>query len=156
MLLMWAMAIHAHNIFTRSRAEKDEAEIAADHALVEKRLARIANPAPAASSLQSGDILQPRKSPRKPVYLKAQLRTENYTRIRCHVVDLSADGARVALDADHEVTPFVTLKFERSGVAKKARVAWRHNNELGLAFKAKNKPAESSQAEPTETGYSAE
>ncbi len=140
---MGSMAVHPLKIFSRTERQKTQAEIDEDRALVERRLEGISKSVAAVMPAATEGRIQQRRNPRKSVFLQARLITESLTRIRCQVIDLSADGARVVLDRDHDVTPFVTLRFDRSGVARKARVAWRYQNELGLAFRARKTPAES-------------
>ena len=139
---MGSMAVHPLNIFSRGERQKTQAETAEDRALVERRLESISKSIAAVMPEATDGRIKRRKSPRKSVFLQARLITESLTRIRCQVIDLCADGARVVLDRDHDVTPFVTLRFDRSGVTRKARVAWRYQNELGLAFRARKTPAE--------------
>jgi len=134
------MVVHAHKIFFRAARQKEaEQERAAERALVAERLAGIAK---SAGGPETDKPPERRKSERKSVFLQAQLITESLDCIHCNVVDLSADGARIALAGNHDVSRYVTLKYERSGITKKARVAWRHNNELGLAFRADEKTSD--------------
>ena len=53
---------------------------------------------------------------------------------RCIVRDIGVGGARVALEGAVSLPSDVTLRFDYSGVAKIARVAWQNDLEAGLAF----------------------
>lgn len=140
------MVVHAYKMFFRTaRQKKAEEALAAERALVAERLEGIAKSAAASSDADGNTLPERRDDERQSVYLQAQLITEGLNCIHCNVVDLSADGARVVLAGDDDVTRFVTLQYERSGITKKARVAWRHKNELGLAFRADEKTSEDDQ-----------
>jgi hypothetical protein len=137
------MVIQAHKFFFggAQRRKNEEAEAEQARALVGERLAGIARSAsapPAAADLEDGP--ERRDNRRKTVFMEAQIVTADLICIPCDVLDLSADGARIAFTESRDLSSFVTLQFKRSGVTKKARVAWRHKNEVGLAFRAAPKP----------------
>lgn len=55
--------------------------------------------------------------------------------LRCTIKDLSDGGARVRLTAASEVVgEEVTLIDPKDGTERRARIAWRSDTELGLAF----------------------
>ena len=86
---------------------------------------------PTASAALKG---QATRSPRKAVYRLAIVFTSRIDGVDCVVVNLSADGARISLDENIELPEVVTLRFKKSGVEKEARIAWRHNQDIGLSF----------------------
>ncbi len=114
---------------------KSEEELAAEREAVSRRLRHIVKAMPCGIAGDQ-DPKERRRSARKDVRLKGRLLTENLSQVDCEIVNLSADGARIAIAEGIEMTQFVELTFVKSGFVRKARVAWGHNNEYGLAFAA--------------------
>ena len=76
-----------------------------------------------------------REAPREKVYRFARLVLAGEAFVKCVVLDLSRGGARVQYDNFGAGLPeFVTLEFEASGIARKARVRWERDHQAGLAF----------------------
>ena len=75
-----------------------------------------------------------RKEPRDPTYRFARLTLSRQTVLRCIVRDISASGARVALDNASELPGEVILVIDQAGRRYRARVAWRSETEAGLCF----------------------
>lgn len=79
-----------------------------------------------------------RSGQRTQTFLKAQaIRPNGAPAIDCLVSDLSESGARIQ-PADGVAVSGFPDRFEllvpRSGMRRKARVAWRSSTELGLVF----------------------
>lgn len=106
---------------------KTDAETAAAREFVSKRLAAITRAKPVQKT-------QVERAPRKSVYKLAKLFTSKIDSVRCVVVNLSADGARVTMEDAYDLPEIVVLRFEQTGVKKKARIAWRQDREIGLSF----------------------
>lgn len=76
-----------------------------------------------------------RDQPREKVYRFARLVLAGEACVKCVILDLSHGGARVQFDNFGAGLPeFVTLEFEASGIARKARVRWERDHQAGLAF----------------------
>ncbi len=139
------MADLSHTGFGRARNGKQacEAEIDAERDAINRRLAAITQSrAPASTGDLPGENNTRRRSPRKNVVKLARIYLNKIDFIRCVVINLSADGARIQLEDDHDVPQFFELRFEESGIQKKAKIAWRHKNEFGLSFLRKDKKEE--------------
>jgi hypothetical protein len=52
----------------------------------------------------------------------------------CVIENLSAGGARVAIDQDVDLPAMVTLLVERQNLALEAEVIWQQGRQAGLAF----------------------
>ena len=104
---------------------------------IEARLAAIAaRPASAfIPPISHKQKSEDRSEPREKVYRFGRLRLATGAAISCVVLDLSRSGARVRFeDAAEGLPELVTLEFEASGVAKRARVAWERDKMAGLQF----------------------
>jgi|GEM_PF-1540339 len=129
--------------------QKSEADLAAEREAINHRLAGIVNAKPLPVPPEFADKTEcQRRTPRKSVFKLARIFVNKIDSVRCVVINLSADGARISIEGEFNMPPFVVLKFEESGIKKKARVAWQHNNEFGLSFLRKEKiEIEAEQAE---------
>ncbi len=134
--------------------QKSEAELAAEREAVNRRLADIVNTKPPAALSGLFDENEcRRRQPRKSVFRLARIFVNKIDSVRCVVINLSADGARVSIEGDFDMPQFVVLKFEESGIKKKARVAWQHQNEFGLSFLRKEKTEEEADQPKSEIHY---
>ena len=113
---------------------KTDEEVAAAREFVSKRLAAITSAKPVKTQVE--------RAPRKPVYKLAKLFISKIDSVRCVVVNLSADGAKVTLEGAYDLPDVVVLRFEQTGVKKKARIAWRQDRDIGLSFIKEEKPEE--------------
>ncbi len=131
---MALMADLSHTSFRRSRQDhKSEAEIAVEREAVNRRLARIINAKPVSASPEfAGE--DKRRQPRKTVFKLARIFVNKIDSIACVIINLSADGARISIENEFDMPQYVVLKFEETGIQKKARIAWQHENEFGLSF----------------------
>lgn len=122
----------AHKTFQRRSGKPiEDAGASADMEAVRRRLAALAQTKPA--SLTDG--VERRTGPeRKKVYKAAKIYLTTVDFIACTVLDLSADGARISITEEQSLPQFIELRFDDSGVQKKARIAWQHQNEFGLSF----------------------
>ncbi len=138
---MALMADLSHTTFRRSRQnKKSEAEIAVEREAVNRRLAGIINAKPVAVPPEfAGEEKNRRSQPRKTVFKLARVFVNKIDSIRCVIVNLSADGARISIEGEFDMPQYVVLMFEETGIKKKARIAWQHENEFGLSFLRKEK-----------------
>lgn len=127
----------SHNAFGRA---KGKAADDAAKAFVARRLKAITNAKPVALPPMAARSDRRKDSARQSVFRLARLFTSRFDSVRCVVVDLSADGARVAMEGAYTLPEEVTLSFDQSCVKRKARIAWRHDRELGLEFIKDEKP----------------
>ncbi len=130
------MADLSHTSFRRSRQNhKSDAELAVEREAVNRRLAGIINAKPVTTPPEfTGAQENRRRQPRKTTFKLARIFVNKIDSIRCVVINLSADGARISIEGEFDMPQFVVLKFEETGIQKKARVAWQHENEFGLSF----------------------
>jgi PilZ domain-containing protein len=133
---MALMADLSHTSFRRSRQNpKSEAEIAVEREAVNRRLAGIINAKPVATPPEFASAQENRRrQPRKTTFKLARIFVNKIDSIRCVIINLSADGARISIEGDFDMPQYVVLKFEETGIQKKARIAWQHENEFGLSF----------------------
>ena len=76
----------------------------------------------------------PERAPREPVFRPGKLYISKSDHLRCVIRNVSTSGAYVHMEGVHPLPPIVILKFDQTGVIKKARVAWQRETEVGLAF----------------------
>lgn len=128
------MVALSHDNFRRSKKRVSKAGTpASTREFVAQRLAAISATKPV---LQSDTIPhnEQRRIGRRSVYRLASVFTSKLESIRCVVIDLSADGARITMEDAYTLPEIVTLRFEQSCVRKKARIAWRQGRDAGLCF----------------------
>ncbi len=75
-----------------------------------------------------------RIDPRVPVYREGRLILTGGSQLRCVIVDLSRNGARIELDGASGLPEFVSLKVVATDEVRRARVAWTRENTAGLSF----------------------
>lgn len=71
---------------------------------------------------------------RVPVYREGRLILTGGSHLRCVIVDLSRNGARIELDSESGLPEFVSLKVVVTDEVRRARVAWTRENTAGLSF----------------------
>jgi hypothetical protein len=86
-----------------------------------------------------------RKEPREKTYRFGRVFIRKEVSYRCIVRDISPSGARIALECRIELPEIVLLRIDQSAFVRKARVAWRMEEEAGLEFLVP-KPAPAEQA----------
>ncbi len=131
------MADLSQNSFKRRDQHhgKTDAEIAEAREFVAKRLSTISNAKPVTCPTATAALREHReRTHRKTSYLLASIFTSGIDGIRCVVVNLSADGARITMEDNYELPELISLRFEQSGVERRARIAWRQDLEIGLSF----------------------
>lgn len=103
--------------------------------ILDQRLARIAAaPKPAALGI-ARRRKDARRSERQTTFKPATIAYGRDNVAHCIVNNLSADGARVAIDRGGDTFPVrVRLKLDAGAVARNADIVWRKNNEYGLSF----------------------
>ena len=128
------MVALSHDSFRRNKKRVRKAETTASaREFVAQRLAAISSSKPVVQPY-SAPHKEQRRISRRSVYRLANVLTSKLESIRCIVVDLSADGARITMEAAYPLPEIVTLRFEQSCVRRKARIAWRQGREAGLCF----------------------
>ncbi len=102
-----------------------------------ERLAAIKSAAP---TITDGRIPPPKKrgpperDKRDAVFRPGKIYLSKSDQVRCVIRNVSAGGAYVHLEGMQPLPAVVMLRFEQTGVIKKARVAWQNDIEAGLAF----------------------
>ncbi|MEZ5892149.1 MAG: hypothetical protein R3C58_03255 [Parvularculaceae bacterium] len=104
---------------------------------ISDRLAAIKKSAPTVTVAR---IPEPKKgrradrASRDPVFRPGKVYLSKTDVLRCVIRNVSDTGAYIHLEGAHTLPPVVVLRFDQTGVVKKARVAWQHDIEAGLAF----------------------
>ena len=77
-----------------------------------------------------------RNASRETAGNKAWIRFDDGFSVRaCRLVDLSATGVRIVVDAPHDVADRFSLLLSRSAVpGRRCRVKWRQGSEIGAEF----------------------
>ncbi len=128
------MVALSHNNFQRSNKRRGKAETSASaRAFVAQRLAAITAAKPALQSNTTPHSEQ-RRIGRRSTYRLASVYVSRLESIRCVVIDLSADGARITMEHAYTLPEVVTLRFDQSCVRRKARITWRQGRDAGLCF----------------------
>ncbi len=76
----------------------------------------------------------PEREKREAVFRPGKIYVSKTDQVRCVIRNVSDGGAYVHLEGMQPLPPVVILRFDQTGVTKKARVAWQHDIEAGLAF----------------------
>lgn len=131
------MVALSHDSFKRSKRGIGKAgpDLSAEQDFVAKRLAAITNAKPlACPPATTTNKARRERLTRHSVFRLARIFISKMDSIRCVVVNLSADGARITMEDAYALPDTVTLRFDQSGVRRKARVAWRQDRDIGLCF----------------------
>lgn len=102
-----------------------------------ERLAAIKSAAPTVTDAripQPKKRAPPEREKREAVFRPGKIYLSRTDQVRCVIRNVSDGGAYVHLEGMQPLPPVVMLRFEQTGVTKKARVAWQHDIEAGLAF----------------------
>jgi len=77
-----------------------------------------------------------RKTPRAAIGSKAWIRFDNGFSVRaCQLIDLSANGLRIVVDAPRDVAGCFSLLLSRDAApGRRCRVKWRNGSEIGAEF----------------------
>jgi PilZ domain-containing protein len=88
--------------------------------------------------------IQNRKHPRRHVQQFGMiLNSDGSVPVRCTMVDVSASGARLKLNATSEVPDEFTLVLSREGrVRRRCQIVWRREDMMGIRFLTLLTPAE--------------
>lgn len=82
-------------------------------------------------------FIDQRRSPREHVRFPAWIDIGNGAALRdCTVLDVSEDGARIALAAPRELPAEFHLVLSRNGTRRRCRLVWRSHDEAGLSYQA--------------------
>ncbi len=96
-----------------------------------------------------------RRSPRQRSFLRGCIYfNQRRGAVDCLIRDVSSDGARVIFSDAVSVPDIVELHIPQKERTLRARVQWRHGDEVGLAFT--DAPAMSSAPAPAEAGEMAQ
>lgn len=104
---------------------------------IAERLAAIKNAAPAVTEAgipAHKKSKRPERDDRGAVFKPGKLYLSKTVHVRCVIRNVSGGGAYVHLEGVHPLPQIVVLHFDQTGVVKKARVAWQHETEAGLAY----------------------
>ncbi|MEM8936216.1 MAG: PilZ domain-containing protein [Pseudomonadota bacterium] len=85
-----------------------------------------------------------RTEPREAVFRPGKVYTSTSNFVRCVIQDVSANGARIRAEVAHDLPEIVIIKFDQTGIAKKARVVWQNECDAGLLILGVVKSAKSS------------
>lgn len=77
---------------------------------------------------------RPERAERAPVFRPGKLFVSKSHNLRCVIRNVSATGAYIHMDGTHPLPELVVLRFEQTGIVKKARVVWQKEIEVGLEF----------------------
>ncbi|WP_425408354.1 PilZ domain-containing protein [Hyphococcus sp.] len=77
---------------------------------------------------------RPERAERSQVFRPGKLYLSKSNFARCVIRDISETGANVHIEGTHPLPKIVVLRFEQSGIVKKARVVWQDDVEAGLQF----------------------
>lgn len=75
-----------------------------------------------------------RQEPRQPTYRFARIFVGRQPIRNCIVRDISASGARIAMEGACDLPETIVLVIGQAGRRIRARVAWRSEHEAGLCF----------------------
>jgi hypothetical protein len=77
-----------------------------------------------------------RKASRQNTGTKAWIRFDDGFSVRsCRMIDLSATGVRIVVDAPHDVADCFSLLLSRGAApGRRCRVKWRQGSEIGAEF----------------------
>lgn len=75
-----------------------------------------------------------RGASRQSVFRFARLILPDRSIVKCVIKDISASGARVAIEGNFSIPPHVVLKIDQIGQTKVANVIWQEETEVGLHF----------------------
>ena len=122
---------------------KPDSEFSQTQEFVAKRLAAISKAKLVTCPKATAALTQHQvRAPRTTVYRLATLFLAKMDSERCVIVNLSADGARITMEGIFELPETVVLRFDQSGVRKKARIAWRQDRDIGLSFIKDEEPTD--------------
>ena len=131
-------------------ARKDEDRIA-------KRLAAIKGAAAPVTEARIPPAKRrgpPQREERDSVFRPGKIYLSKTDHVRCVIRNVSDGGAYLYLEGFNPLPPVVVIRFDQTGVIKKARVAWQHETEVGLAYIQDLTPGRAG-PDPHETGSTA-
>jgi hypothetical protein len=83
-------------------------------------------------------MLKPRKPFQREVrrarHLTARIKLQDRAIAECHVMDISKNGAKIALAGSSVVPDHFQLAFFRGDQTRNCEVIWRHGKVLGVKF----------------------
>ena len=88
---------------------------------------------PALKVLETG--ADDRRSYRKPTLIGGEVSTgDRSQRLTCRVLDMSATGARLELDADKELPKRIGVFLDKNGTYVECEIVWREAEQIGVRF----------------------
>jgi hypothetical protein len=123
---------------------------------IAERLAAIKSAAPTIThaGIPEAKRRAPTRAQREPVFKPGKIYLSKTNHLRCVIRNVSDSGAYVHMEGIHPLPTIVVLRFDQTGVVKKARVAWQHETEAGLAYVQDLTPGREG-PDPHETGSTA-
>ena len=109
--------------------------MAKDKNQISKRLAAISGAKPV--EIDAPEIPRKRRidrAPREDTFRAGKLYTSKNNFVPCIIRDASETGARARMEAEYSFPEIVVLRFDQTGVVKKAKVIWRDETDVGLQF----------------------
>ncbi|MEZ5895771.1 MAG: PilZ domain-containing protein [Parvularculaceae bacterium] len=76
----------------------------------------------------------PRTAERQQTFRYGVVHATQNAEYPCIIKDLSADGARIALEGDIGLPPIVDFKVQTTPGMKRAAIVWQNEREVGLSF----------------------
>lgn len=113
--------------FERPQIDRDRSKLVS-------RISSLTGPKPAAPPPARVERLHERSDAREPTFRFARVFVGRQPSRSCIVRDISASGARIALDGALELPNEVILVIGQNARRYRARVAWRSEHEAGLCF----------------------
>ena len=101
------------------------------------RLASISSTAPKVTDARIPELKKkedPRRAPREPVFRPGKLFISKTEHLRCIIRNTSVTGAYLHMEGVHPLPEIVVLRFDQTGIVKKARVVWQKEIEVGLEY----------------------
>ena len=102
-----------------------------------ERLAAIKGAAPTITDGRIPPMKQnsrPEREKRAAVFRPGKVYLSKHDLVRCVIRNVSDGGAYIHMEGVQPLPPVVMLRFDQTGVVKKARVAWQNEIEAGLSF----------------------
>ncbi|MEZ5895772.1 MAG: PilZ domain-containing protein [Parvularculaceae bacterium] len=81
-----------------------------------------------------------RNQNRRAIFRFGTLIMADRSQLSCIIKDISENGARIGIEGADRLPERLILKLNYTGARRRARVAWRRDNEAGLSFAMEQAP----------------
>ncbi len=81
-----------------------------------------------------------RADKRRAIFRFGTLILADQSQISCIIKDISENGARISVESADALPDRLILKLDYTGVRRRARIAWRRDQEAGLSFALEEAP----------------